>query len=46
MQKKSSLLLSVLLIVLLVYFFSDWANFKAGLNGKPPVEKNIQEIDV
>lgn len=46
MRKKSSFLLSVLLIVFLVYFLSDWANFKAGLIGKPPVEIKMPGFDI
>jgi len=42
MKKKYKLIIGIIFFIAIVSFLSDWGNFKAGLFGKPPIEK-VQE---
>jgi len=39
MKKKHKLTIGIIIIIAAVTIISDWGNFKAGLFGKPPIEK-------
>ena len=39
MKNKHKLLVGIIAFVLALTIFSDWSNVKAGLMGKPPIEK-------
>ncbi|WP_262713025.1 hypothetical protein [Subsaximicrobium wynnwilliamsii] len=42
MKKKYKLIMGIIACLIVFYILSDWAHFKAGLLGKPPIEK-VQE---
>ncbi len=39
MKNKHKLVVGIIVFVLALTIFSDWSNVKAGLMGKPPIEK-------
>lgn len=39
MKNKYKLVIGIIVFLLALTIFSDWSNLKAGLLGKPPIEK-------
>ena len=42
MKTKYKIVVAIIIFIFASAIFSDWEHFKAGLTGKPPVEK-VQE---
>lgn len=45
-MKVAAFLIKVFLIIAYLLIISDWQNFKAGFNGKPPVTKECAATSV
>lgn len=39
MKTNYKIIVGIIVFIIALAIFSDWGNFKAGLVGKPPIEK-------
>ena len=42
MKNRKKILYTIIVFLLASYIFSNWEDFKAGLNAKPPVNERIK----